>query len=81
MYELSVEEQVDLNNEDEEFFGEQNTDSVAGDSRSSCSLVSPLVWSTSDKRFVSGRLGNIRHKRRCLAPACVLIRLLRYYFL
>ena len=36
VYGLSVEEQVDLDSEDEEFFGEQNTDSVAGDS-SSCS--------------------------------------------
>ena len=29
VYGLSVEEQVGLDNEDEEFFGEQNTDSVA----------------------------------------------------
>ena len=29
VYGLSVEEQVDLDSEDEEFFGEQNTDSVA----------------------------------------------------
>ena len=40
VYGLSVEEQVDLNSEDEEFFGEQNTDLVAGDYRSSSSIDS-----------------------------------------